>query len=137
MALKASEIHATVQLAVENRTVRATVVFHNTTNQKAYLYKRLVPGGRRLTMDLFRIAGPAGQVRYSGLSVKLAAPTAADFLEIAPGGTLEGTINLGDNYAFPPGAGSYRVSYLAANSSPQGDNLRKIESPEVALELPA
>src|SRR4051794_6887560 len=55
MALKASEIHATVQLAVEDRIVRATVVFHNATNEKAYLYKRLVPGGRRLTMDLFRI----------------------------------------------------------------------------------
>jgi len=137
MALKASEIHATVQLAVQDRTVRATVVFHNTTKEKAYLYKRLVPGGERLKMDLFRITGPAGELRYRGFSVKLRAPTAADFLEIAPGATLEGTVNLADNYAFPPGAGSYRVRYLAANSTPQGDDLRKIESPEVPFEMPA
>lgn len=136
MALKDSDIHAAVQLAVEGRSVRAKVVFHNTTNEKAFLYKRLVPGGKRLKMNLFRIAGPAGQLPYRGFSAKFAAPTAADFLEIAPGATLEGSVDLGDNYAFPAGAGSYRVRYLAANSTPQGDDLRKIESPEVPFEIP-
>lgn len=137
MALKPSTIHATVQVAVENRTVRAKVAFHNTTDKKVFLYKRLVPGGGRLKMDLFRISGLEGQLGYRGLSVKFAAPTAADFLEIAPGATLEGTVSLSDNYAFPPGAGSYRIRYLAANCSPQGDELQKIESAEVLFEMPA
>jgi hypothetical protein len=135
MPLKPSEIQASIQIADRDRAVPAKIVFRNISAEKAYLYKRLVPGGGRLKMNLFRISGASGVLRYRGLSVKFAAPTPGDFLELGPGATLDGSINLGDNYAFPPGAGTYRVRYLAANGFPQNNQLRQIESPEVTFEL--
>lgn len=137
MALKPSEIQVSLQITAKDPALPVRVVFRNTSPEKAYLYKRLVPAAGRLKMNLFRISGPNGSLRYRGLSVKLAAPTLADFIEMAPGATIEGTNNIGENYAFPPGGGTYHVRYLAANCFPQGSELRKIESPEVTVELPA
>lgn len=137
MALKPSEIRASVQIAGQDRRVPAKVIFRNTSAERAYLYKVIVPGGGRLKENLFQIRGASGLLPYRGWGVKLRAPLPEDFIEIAPGGTVEGSIDLGDNYEFPPGAGTYRVRYVAGNCFPHNAELRVIESPELTFELPA
>ena len=136
MSLKASEIQVTLVGPVSgDASGTVKVVFHNNGTERGYLYKMLVPATGALKQDLFTLTGPAGPVSYKGPVMKLAAPTPKDFIEIAPGASLECTVKLAESYAFPAGGGTFKVHYFAVNSFPTGNQLRKLESNEVTFRL--
>jgi hypothetical protein len=134
MALKPSDIQVTLEVK-GGLSVSVTMTFRNTSGDKGYIYKMLAPVDGELSQNLFRIRGPAGPVSYKGPVMKLAAPTPKDFIEIAPGASLECTVKLAESYAFPAGGGTFKVHYFAVNSFPTGNQLRKLESNEVTFRL--
>jgi peptidyl-Lys metalloendopeptidase len=68
-----------------------------------------VPGAR-LEANLFQVTRDGREVDYLGILVKRPAPTAADYVAIAPGQSISGRTELSRHYDMASG-GEYLVSY--------------------------
>jgi len=87
----------------------ATVTLVNRSAETVLVPRWLVPGAR-LESDLFAVTRDGEPVAYVGRRVKRAAPSAADFVTLAPGSTLRGTTELTKHYDLRDG-GEYVVAY--------------------------
>jgi hypothetical protein len=130
-----SPIAVKLDVRVDGRHVPAELEFRNTTDEKVFLYEPNACDKGKIRKNVFNVAGGKGPIEYKGPYMKLAAPTAADFIEIAPGATFSVTVQLDEAYDFPPGAGSYEVRYSAINPSPEPGVLSDLQSELVAFEL--
>ncbi len=89
--------------------VVATVTIANDGAQTLLLPRWQVPGAR-LEADLFSVTRDGRPVDYLGILVKRPAPTAADYVAIAPGESITGRTELTRHYDMASG-GEYLVSY--------------------------
>jgi hypothetical protein len=133
--LAPSLIAVKLDIQVDGRRVPTTIEFRNTTQEKAFLYAPNACANAHIEKNVFKVEGDLGPIEYSGPYMKLAAPTAADFIELAPAATFVAHVNLEESYAFPVGWGRYRVRYAAVNPSPTPGELRDLQSEVVTFEL--
>jgi peptidyl-Lys metalloendopeptidase len=113
----------------------ATVRFTNTSGRPFPLARYLACQGETLEHNVFTITdADAKRVPYVGPMIKRAAPGDADFITLAPGQSLEGTVRLDAAYALAASKGPFRVRYSAFNPSHAPWPLTKLESPEVPFD---
>ncbi len=112
-SLRAAGLRADLQLSSEwlaaDDDVVASVTLENRSSRTVLVPRWLVPGAR-LDGRLFAVTRDGQPVSYLGRLVKRAAPTAADFIALAPGATLSGVSELTKHYDMSAG-GEYIVAY--------------------------
>ena len=69
-----------------------------------------------LTAPLFHVTRDGGPVAYTGILAKRAAPTAADYVVLAPGEQRVYTVDLAQSYSFDT-TGTYAIRYAAASTA--------------------
>ena len=133
MAEQQVQVNLVVQ--VQGRSVTATLTFRNASGQDAFIERVNACDGGRIRNDLFEITKDDQRVPYIGRLAKRAAPGPEDFIKLAPGQSLSNTVQLESVYAFPPGAGTYKIRYSAYNPFPDRDGFFELVSNEVVFTL--
>jgi peptidyl-Lys metalloendopeptidase len=106
-----------VSLSVSKATLSAredvsvTVTFTNISSQSVRLLKFYIPDGR-LKEGLFEVSRNGEPVEYIGPHIKRAAPTAQDYVTLAPGESLSGSAPVSGMYDLSE-TGNYTVRYAA------------------------
>ncbi len=107
----------TVSLSVAKASLSAredvsvAVTFTNTSSQPVQLLKFYVPDGH-LKEGLFEVTRNGEPVEYIGPEIKRAAPTAQDYITLAPGESLTGSAPVSGMYDLSE-SGSYTIRYAA------------------------
>ncbi|MFY0567277.1 M35 family metallo-endopeptidase [Archangium lansingense] len=91
--------------------VSVTVTLTNISSQPVRLLKFYIPDGR-LKEGLFEVSRNGEPVEYIGPHIKRAAPTAQDYVTLAPGESLTGSAPVSGFYDLSE-TGSYTVRYAA------------------------
>lgn len=100
----------------KNEDVMVTVTVTNTTNETQYLLAWQTPfalgSSGAPTAPLFEVTRDGLAVPYVGRQIKRAAPTAADYIALAPGSSRSASVNLGALYDLSA-SGAYSVRWRA------------------------
>ncbi|AKJ03535.1 peptidyl-Lys metalloendopeptidase [Archangium gephyra] len=91
--------------------VSVTVTLTNVSSQPVRLLKFYIPDGR-LKEGLFEVTRNGEPVEYIGPHIKRAAPTAQDYVTLAPGESLSGSAPVSGMYDLSE-TGAYTVQYAA------------------------
>ncbi|WNG62783.1 peptidase M35 [Archangium gephyra] len=106
-----------VSLSVSKATLSAredvsvTVTLTNVSSHPVQLLKFYIPDGR-LKEGLFEVTRNGEPVEYIGPHIKRAAPTAQDYITLAPGESISGLAPVSGMYDLSE-SGAYTVSYAA------------------------
>ncbi|QRO02075.1 peptidase M35 [Archangium violaceum] len=111
----AGEVAVSLSVAKSSLSARedvaVSVTFTNTSSQPVQLLKFYVPDGH-LKEGLFEVTRNGEPVEYIGPAIKRAAPTAEDYITLAPGESLTGSAPVSGMYDLSE-SGSYTIRYAA------------------------
>ena len=124
----------TVERSADHWVVKVAVKFTNTGKKVFQLDKLTAALDGQLANDVFTITSAKGPVEYRGMMAKRAPPGPSGFAKIAPGASVETTVDLGADYGFPAAGGTFRVKFSSANHFSVDDV--QLESGELELVLP-
>jgi peptidyl-Lys metalloendopeptidase len=100
------------QSLARSEDVMVTVTMTNTTNETQYLLAWQTPFAGAPTAPLFEVVRDGRAVPYIGRQVKRAAPTAADYIALAPGSSRSASVDLAALYDLSV-TGAYGVRWRA------------------------
>jgi peptidyl-Lys metalloendopeptidase len=113
-----------------NDKLMVSVTYRNVGNQSVSLLKWDTALNGGLTEDLFSIAFNDQQLPYSGIHAKRLAPSQSDYVQLAPGESVTGSVNLQSSYPI-----NFKGRYKVVMRNP-GALASKTQSP-IAFNLTA
>lgn len=122
-----------VERSGDHWVVKVAVKFTNTGKKVFQLDKLTAALSGELANNVFTITSAKGPVEYRGMMAKRAHPGPKGFAKIAPGASVETTVDLGADYAFPAAGGRFSVKFSSANHFSVDDV--QLVSDELALDL--
>lgn len=116
-----------------NEDVQVQLTFSNPDNTPQKLLKWYTPAGG-VKENLFQIRAGGEEAVYTGMHIKRAAPTAADYLTLQPGQSVSYKVELSALYDLPV-SGNYEIRYHVETAALLGPSL--VRTAQVGNNLPA
>jgi peptidyl-Lys metalloendopeptidase len=104
--------------------VAVTVTLTNVGTQEARLLKWYLPGSQDVE-EVFQVLRDGEEVEYIGPHYKRPAPTAGEYLTLAPGESFSGSVTLSGMYDLSE-SGSYTLRYAPAPDHAHGVRLQRV-----------